>query len=270
MALSIPIARTTPGARLGRTRRFTLIELLVVVAIIAILAAMLLPVLGKAKEQAKRTVCTANLGQIALGTTMYADDHDSWLPRNGLRNSSDPDSTVPYTADYTGQSEDLMTAYTLGYIGDANLFYCPSNGKIGAYTTRSAGGTLFQHDLTAGQKNYRGVAITTRAWIGYSYAGNRLQNGAKRGPKRLTDDPTEVLAADMNSTYTYYSGWWWVNHISGGGSFAAYGGVGPRFSASSHLDGHTQGDTVAGTTWTTAGQARQSSVVNGYTIRYYW
>jgi len=61
-------------------RRFTLIELLVVVAIIAILAAMLLPVLGRAREQARRSACLSNLRQLGMATTMYAEDHAAFLP----------------------------------------------------------------------------------------------------------------------------------------------------------------------------------------------
>jgi prepilin-type N-terminal cleavage/methylation domain-containing protein len=63
----------------GRSQ-FTLIELLVVVSIIAILAAMLLPVLSKAKGQAYRAQCLSNLHQVYVGAVMYTDDNDHALP----------------------------------------------------------------------------------------------------------------------------------------------------------------------------------------------
>ena len=97
---------------------FTLIELLVVIAIIGILAAMLMPVLGKAKEAGRSTVCIGNLRQVGIALQVYVDGNNSRLPvmRDKYIGTNPPSEGLP-TPDVVLRNE----------LGNTNVLRCPSD-----------------------------------------------------------------------------------------------------------------------------------------------
>ena len=102
-----------------KSLRFTLIELLIVIAIIAILAAMLLPALGKARNTAKRTACLSNLRQLSLLIANYQGDfNDYFVP---VKHSAAVSSVWCYN---------LANLYSVKNIS-ITLLRCPSDGKPG-------------------------------------------------------------------------------------------------------------------------------------------
>ncbi len=162
-------------------RSFTLIELLIVIAIIAILAAMLLPALNKARERARTTTCINNSKQIGSGINMYTGDYNDLLPPTivTLLGNQEPRSISEYFNGISAVGLGLVAAQ--GYLGPGSnkenieypanapkwlrpaILHCPSNtqndgwnaGKTWCdYPYYRDSGTLSQMDSSSFGKKF--------------------------------------------------------------------------------------------------------------------
>jgi prepilin-type N-terminal cleavage/methylation domain-containing protein len=167
-------SRRTP--RLG----FTLIELLVVIAIIAILAALLLPALARAKDSARRVVCVSNLRQVGYVYHLYTQDYNNHLPSDDMLGKSNYRAiTDPFG----------LPAFFGGYIQTNRLWLCPVGRKsLDAYGDNYAWSRAQNVIGSAGSDAaFAAMSSTFVVWDNYCYASPSIYGGPEMtgGPSVL-------------------------------------------------------------------------------------
>jgi prepilin-type N-terminal cleavage/methylation domain-containing protein len=161
-------------ARKKTIRAFTLVELLVVISIIALLVSILMPSLGRAREQARAVVCLCGLRQLGLGLTMYAGDHSEKWPSKFNVTSSDPLNVyngleIKYYSTWQIWLDDpsdtnrwvtrmrpaFLDLLTPTYIDNHNVYFCPGSTKNPGLKNVDDSWNLEQFGSVVGQWSYQ-------------------------------------------------------------------------------------------------------------------
>ena len=157
----------------NNNRGFTLVELLVVISIMALLMAILLPSLQKARDQAKKVICLNQIRQIGLGCNAYIIDYGCIPPQSS---SSAPLGTYKvHTSDWGS----MAILYPLGYIPDYKIFWCPS--ATGIYGAKHNLRNPFWSFVSSPNGNYMVPKPLATLRSSYQYRGVFLKKENKKG-----------------------------------------------------------------------------------------
>lgn len=172
-------------------QKFTLIELLVVIAIIGILVSLLIPVLGKARESARKAVCTSNLKQLSMHLFIFTDDNDSHFPPSAENNVSwDDQINYDLTDTQKNQKKFEVASAPAAILGDKTML-CPSDtSDYGIYVGRS-------YALNGGSNDgsYRTSDINDLTGVGSS--GNQYaEPGVSHQASAFSDSASVILLGE--------------------------------------------------------------------------